>query len=52
MTAKEAEEFNKSLSGDVGAGIGVELAKDGQSVKVVRVLAKTPLKVQEFYQEI
>lgn len=40
MTAKEAEEFNKSLSGDVGAGIGVELAKDGQSVKVVRVLAK------------
>ena len=40
MTAKEAEEFNKSLSGDVGAGIGVELAKDGQAVKVVRVLAK------------
>ena len=40
MTVKEAEEFNKSLSGDVGAGIGVELAKDGQSVKVVRVLAK------------
>lgn len=40
MTAKEAEEFNKSLSGDVGAGIGVELAKDGQVVKVVRVLAK------------
>ena len=40
MTAKEAEEFNKSVRGDVGAGIGVELAKDGQSVKVVRVLAK------------
>ncbi len=42
MTSKEAEEFNKSLSGDVGAGIGVELAKDGDSVKVVRVLAKNP----------
>ncbi len=42
MTAKEAEEFNKRLSGDVGTGIGVELAKDGDSVKVVRVLAKNP----------
>ena len=42
MTSKEAEEFNKSLSGDVGTGIGVELAKDGDSVKVVRVLAKNP----------
>jgi probable ctpA-like serine protease len=42
MTSKEAEEFNKSLSGDVGTGIGIELAKDGNSVKVVRVLAKNP----------
>ena len=42
MTSTEAEEFNKSLSGDVGTGIGVELAKDGDSVKVVRVLAKNP----------
>ncbi len=42
MTSKEAEEFNKSLSGDVGTGIGVELAEDGDSVKVVRVLAKNP----------
>ena len=42
MASKEAEEFNKSLSGDVGTGIGVELAKDGDSVKVVRVLAKNP----------
>ena len=42
MTSKEAKEFNKSLSGDVGTGIGVELAKDGDSVKVVRVLAKNP----------
>ena len=42
MTSKEAEEFNKSLIGDVGTGIGVELAKDGNSVKVVRVLAKNP----------
>ena len=42
MTSKEAEEFNKSLSGEVGTGIGVELAKDGDSVKVVRVLAKNP----------
>ena len=42
MTSKEAEEFNKSLSGDVGTGIGVELAKDGDSVKVVGVLAKNP----------
>ena len=42
MTSQEAEEFNKSLSGDVGTGIGVELAKDGNSVKVVRVLAKNP----------
>lgn len=42
MTSKEAEEFNKSLSGDVGAGIGIELAKDGDFVKVVRVLPKNP----------
>ena len=42
MTSKEAEEFNKSLSGDVGAGVGIELAKDGDIVKVVRVLPKNP----------
>lgn len=42
MTSKEADEFNKSLSGDVGAGVGIELAKDGDIVKVVRVLPKNP----------
>lgn len=42
MTSKEAEEFNKSLSGDVGTGVGIELAKDGDIVKVVRVLPKNP----------
>lgn len=42
MTSKEAEEFNKSLSGDVGIGVGIELAKDGDIVKVVRVLPKNP----------
>ena len=42
MTSKEAEEFNKSLSGDVGTGVGIELAKDSDIVKVVRVLPKNP----------
>lgn len=42
MTSKEAEEFNKSLSGDAGTGVGIELAKDGDIVKVVRVLPKNP----------
>ena len=29
MTTAEAEEFNKDLEGDVGAGIGVEIGRDG-----------------------
>ena len=42
MTASEATDFNKSLHGDVGAGIGVEIAKRGDYVRVVRTLPDNP----------
>jgi carboxyl-terminal processing protease len=42
MDAKEAEEFNKSLSGDVGAGIGIQLGKRNNLPTVIRVLKNNP----------
>lgn len=38
MNAEEAEEFNKSLEGDIGAGIGVEVGVRNNLPTVVRVL--------------
>jgi carboxyl-terminal processing protease len=38
MDAEEAEEFNKSLEGDIGAGIGVEVGVRNNLPTVVRVL--------------
>ena len=42
MTSSEATDFNKSLHGDVGAGIGVEIAKRGDYVRVTRTLPDNP----------
>lgn len=38
MDSSEAEEFNKALNGDVGAGIGVEVGKRNNLPTVLRVL--------------
>lgn len=38
MTASEAKDFQKELSGDVGAGIGAELGMRGANVTIVRTL--------------
>ena len=42
MDAEEAEEFNKSLSGDVGAGIGVQVGMRNNLPTVVRALKNNP----------
>ncbi|MBQ8157201.1 S41 family peptidase [Candidatus Saccharibacteria bacterium] len=42
MTAAEAAEFEKDLSGDVGAGIGVEIALRDGFVTVVRTTEDNP----------
>ena len=42
MTKEEAAEFNKSLHGDVGAGIGIELALREDYVRVTRTLPDNP----------
>lgn len=42
MDPKEAEEFNKDLSGDVGAGIGAEIGLRNKKPTVVRVLSDHP----------
>ena len=42
MDAAEAEEFNKSLSGDVGAGIGVQVGVRNNLPTVVRALKNNP----------
>ncbi|MBR3164300.1 S41 family peptidase [Candidatus Saccharibacteria bacterium] len=39
LTAKEADEFNKELNGDVGAGVGIEF---GERDGYLRVLRTTP----------
>ena len=42
MTAQEATDFNKSLHGEVGSGIGVVLAKRDGYVRIVRTLPDNP----------
>ena len=42
MTTSEATDFTKSLHGDVGSGIGVEISKRGDYVRVVRTLPDNP----------
>lgn len=42
MTASEADEFNKELEGDVGAGIGVEIGERDGLVKVLRTTPDNP----------
>lgn len=42
MDAEEAAEFEKSLNGDVGAGIGAEIGTRGDQPTILRVLADHP----------
>ena len=42
LTATEAEEFQKDLSGDVGAGVGVEIGQRDGYVKVLRTTPDNP----------
>lgn len=42
MTAEEATDFNKSLHGEVGSGIGVVLAKRDGYIRIVRTLPDNP----------
>lgn len=42
MTASEATDFNKSLHGEVGSGIGVVLAKRDGYIRIVRTLPDNP----------
>ena len=42
MTATEADEFNKDLNGDVGAGLGVEIGLRDGVIKVLRTLPDNP----------
>lgn len=42
MNAKEAEEFDKELEGNVGAGIGVEIGERDGLVKVLRTTPDNP----------
>jgi carboxyl-terminal processing protease len=42
MNATEADEFEKDLSGDVGAGIGVEIGSRDGFVKVLRTMPDNP----------
>lgn len=44
MTAEQSEEFEKSLHGDVGAGIGVEIGERDGYVCVIRLLPDNPAK--------
>ena len=42
MDSKEAEEFNKSLNGDIGAGIGIEVAIRNNLPTIIRALKNNP----------
>ena len=42
LTKEEAVEFNKSLNGEVGAGVGVEMAERDGWVKVLRTTPDNP----------
>lgn len=42
FTAKEAAEYDKSLSGNIGGGIGASLGKRDSAITVLKVLNDTP----------
>lgn len=42
MDRKEAEEFNKDLTGDIGGGIGAEIGNRNKKPTIIRTLADTP----------
>lgn len=42
MTREESEAFDKSLQGDVGAGVGIEMGKRDGYIKVLRTLPDNP----------
>jgi carboxyl-terminal processing protease len=42
FNAKEANDFNNSLTGTIGGGIGVELSLRNNQITVIRVLAANP----------
>lgn len=42
MNKKDAEDFNKDLTGDIGGGIGAEIGNRNDKVTVIRTLADTP----------
>ncbi len=42
MTTSEASEFNKSLSGEIGAGIGAEIGIRKDQITILRVLDDNP----------
>ena len=42
MSPKEAAEFNASLSGDVGAGIGAEIGLRNDKITIIRALRDNP----------
>ena len=42
MTANEATDYNKSLHGDVGSGVGVVMAKRDGYVRITRLLPDNP----------
>lgn len=42
MDRKEAEEFNKDLTGDIGGGIGAEIGSRNKKPTVLRILPDTP----------
>lgn len=42
MTATEADEFEKDLNGDVGAGVGVEIGERDGYIKVLRTTPDNP----------
>lgn len=42
MTKEESEEFSKSLHGDVGAGVGIEMGLRDGYVRVIRTLPDNP----------
>lgn len=42
LDPKEAEEFHKSLSGDVGAGIGAEIGLRNEMITIIRPLKDNP----------
>ncbi|HET6747507.1 MAG TPA: S41 family peptidase [Candidatus Saccharimonadales bacterium] len=42
MDPKEASDFNKDLTGDIGGGIGAEIGIRGSKPTIIRVLANNP----------